>query len=44
MLAKVPKNAVLGCRCQSCHYVNPIEAKELRRGFAEMRKRGWIAC
>jgi len=43
MLTNIPKNAVIGCRCQKCHYVSMIEARELRRGFAEMRKRGWIA-
>jgi uncharacterized Zn finger protein len=43
VLNAMPKNAIIGCRCQACHWVNPIEAKELRRGFVEMRKRGWIA-
>jgi len=43
VLANIPKNAIIGCRCQACHYVNPLEAKQLRAGFAEMRKRGWIA-
>jgi len=41
-LATIPRNAIVGCRCQSCHYVIPLEAKQLRAGFAEMRKRGWI--
>ena len=43
VLTKIPKDAIIGCRCQTCHHINPIEAGELRRGFAEMRKRGWIA-
>lgn len=43
VLATIPKNVIIGARCQTCHYVNALEANELRRGFAEMRKRGWIA-
>jgi len=43
VLANIPKNAIIGCRCQACKYVNPLEAKQLRAGFADMRKRGWIA-
>src|SRR5215831_17869772 len=27
VLAQVPKTAIVGCRCQSCHHVNEIEAK-----------------
>jgi phage FluMu protein Com len=43
MLADVPTNAIIGCRCQRCHATNPVEAKTLRDGFAWMRKQGWIA-
>jgi hypothetical protein len=43
VLAKMPKNAMIGCRCQQCHYTNMLEAKDLRAGFTQMRRLGWIA-
>lgn len=43
VLATIPKNAIVGCRCQACHHVSTLKAKQLRAGFAEMRRRGWIA-
>jgi len=43
VLATMPKDAIIGCRCQRCGDVTPFEAAYLRSGFAEMRKRGWIA-
>jgi hypothetical protein len=43
LLAKLPKDAILGCRCQNCSHVNVLEASYIRAGFTEMRKRGWIA-
>jgi len=43
VLASIPAHAVIGGRCQKCHHINLLDAKELRAGFAEMRRRGWIA-
>ena len=43
VLATIPRDAVIGARCQGCGHVNILEASYVRAGFAEMRKRGWIA-
>jgi hypothetical protein len=42
-LATIPVDAIIGFRCQACGFVNEIEAADIRAGFAEMRRRGWIA-
>jgi len=43
MLAGMPDDAVIGARCQRCGHINILEAEYIRAGFAELRKRGWIA-
>jgi hypothetical protein len=42
LLATIPTNAIVGCRCQACGFINELEAEYLREGFAEMRRLGWI--
>jgi len=42
-LATIPENAMMGYRCQRCSHVTILEAASVRAGFAEMRRRGWIA-
>jgi hypothetical protein len=43
VLTRMPRDAIIGARCQSCGHVNVLEASYVRAGFAEMRRRGWIA-
>lgn len=42
-IATFPTDATLGMRCQYCAHVNMFPIEGVRDGFAELRRRGWIA-
>lgn len=42
-LASAPADATIGLRCSKCRRIREAPATFLRDGFAEMRRRGWIA-